>query len=209
MGESSAVVLVHGLWMTGFVDMAYLRRFLGRCGFRVHIFRYRTVQRSLAENAARLNDFLARLPEARVHLVGHSMGGLVIRRLFLDFPDQRPGRIVTLGTPHHASRAATAFGRRAPGRWMLGKGMQTLTQPLPPWPGGRDLGVLIGNVPYGLGRLTRSLPLPNDGTVALDEATLAGATDTVVLPVTHISMLFSRAVAEQTCQFLREGRFGH
>jgi pimeloyl-ACP methyl ester carboxylesterase len=207
MGERSAVVLVHGLWMTGTLDMAYLRRQLRRCGFKVYVFRYRTVRRSLAENAARLDDFLARLPESTVHLVGHSMGGLVIRKLLLDFPHQRPGRVVTLGTPHCASRAAAAFGRRAPGRWMLGKSLQALTEALPPWQGRRDFGVLIGDLPYGLGRLTRRLPLPNDGTVAVDEASLAGATDTITLPVTHISMLFSRAVARQTCRFLRHGRF--
>lgn len=207
MGEPSAVVLVHGLWMTGTLDMAYLRRQLRRCGFKVYVYRYRTVRRSLAENATQLNDFLARLPESTVHLVGHSMGGLLIRKLLLDFPDQRPGRIVTLGTPHGSSRAAAAFGRHAPGRWMLGKGMQALTEALPPWQGQHEFGVLIGDLPYGLGRMTRSLPLPNDGTVAVDEATLAGVTDTVTLPVTHISMLFSRAVARQTCQFLRHGQF--
>ncbi|MFA7558596.1 MAG: alpha/beta fold hydrolase [Hydrogenophaga sp.] len=211
MGEPSAVVLVHGLWMTGTLDMAYLRRQLRRCGFKVYVYRYRTVRRSLAENASRLNGFLARLPEPTVHLVGHSMGGRVIRKLFLDFPDQRPGRVVTLGAPHCASRAAAAFGRRAPGRWLLGKGLQALTGALPPWQGQREFGVLIGDLPYGLGRLTRRLPLPNDGTVAVDEATLADVADTVTLPVTHISMLFSGAVARQTCHFLRHGRFlsGH
>lgn len=203
----AAVVLVHGLWMTGTIDMAYLRRRMQACGFRVYTYRYRTVLRSLADNAGRLNRFLQHIPERTIHLVGHSMGGLVIRRLLLDFPVQRPGRIVTLGTPHHTSRAARRFGCCAPGRWMLGESMQALTEELPPWQGARELGLIVGNRPYGLGRLTRCLPLPNDGTVALDEALLAGVTDTLILPVTHISMLASQRVADQACHFLRHGRF--
>lgn len=201
------MVLVHGLWMTGTLDMAYLRRQLRQCGFEVYVFRYRTVRRDLAENAARLHEFLARLPETTVHLVGHSLGGLVIRKLFIDFPHQRPGRVVTLGTPHGGSRAAKTFERCVPGRWMLGKSLRALTEALPPWQGQRDFGLLIGNRPYGLGRLTGHLPLPNDGTVAVDEATLAGVADTIILPVTHLSMLVSRAVARQTCHFLRHGCF--
>jgi hypothetical protein len=53
------------------------------------------------------------------------------------------------------------------------------------------------------------LPGPHDGTVAVAETRLPGATDHVVLPVTHFSMLTSRAVADQVVAFLRRGRFEH
>ena len=38
-------------------------------------------------------------------------------------------------------------------------------------------------------------------------AVLAGASDHIVLPVTHLSMLWSREAAEQVVAYLRTGRF--
>ena len=75
------------------------------------------------------------------------------------------------------------------------------------WDGRRELGIVAGSVPLGMGRLLGSLALPHDGTVAVEETQLPGATDHIVLPVTHFSMLWSRAVADQVVAFLRRGRF--
>jgi hypothetical protein len=43
--------------------------------------------------------------------------------------------------------------------------------------------------------------------VAVSETALAGATDQIVLPVSHSSMVFSGVVVAQTVAFLRAGRF--
>jgi hypothetical protein len=53
------------------------------------------------------------------------------------------------------------------------------------------------------------MPVPHDGTVAVAETRIEGAADHLVLPVTHLSMLWSAAVADQAVHFLREGRFAH
>jgi hypothetical protein len=53
------------------------------------------------------------------------------------------------------------------------------------------------------------IPRPNDGTVAVSETMLDGMTDHVTLPVSHFGMLLSSAVARQTVNFLRHGRFQH
>ena len=86
------VVLVHGLWMNG-LEMRILRRRLQARGYRVYQFNYRTVGRDLQKNAERLNNYLRKYVEGEmVHLVAHSLGGLVVRCLLHDFPEQRPGR---------------------------------------------------------------------------------------------------------------------
>jgi triacylglycerol lipase len=61
----------------------------------------------------------------------------------------------------------------------------------------------------GAGELICDLPKPQDGTVAAKEAKLEGAADRIMLPVSHLSMLVSREVAEQVVSFLRNGRFQH
>lgn len=203
------VVLVHGLWLPGW-GMALLRRRVARCGFEARIFPYKTVMAGLRENAARLQVYLARFPaESTVHLIGYSLGGLVIRALFHDFPEQHAGRIVNLGSPHLGSHAAKRFGRWSLGRKLLGRSIGDLISGVhehwaaPP----REIGVIAGELSLGLGRLFPGLPQPNDGTVAVAETQLAGAADHITLPVSHVGMLVSSEVARQTCEFLRSGRF--
>ena len=62
-------------------------------------------------------------------------------------------------------------------------------------------------MPVGIGRVLTSLPLPNDGTVCLDETELPGATASLVLDVSHTGMLYSSAVAASVARFLELGRF--
>jgi hypothetical protein len=75
------------------------------------------------------------------------------------------------------------------------------------WNGARDLGVIAGDWPLGLGRLVGALDGPHDGAVTVAETRLAGATDHIVLPVSHSAMVLSSAVVRQTVGFLRDGRF--
>lgn len=192
--------------MTGF-EMTLIRLRLRRCGFRVYRFPYRSLRRGLAANGEALARFAAKVPGDTVHFVGHSLGGLLIRRMLADHPLPRLGRVVTLGTPHRGSRVACALAASPWGRRMLGLSRDALTPapdlPVPDYP----LGVIAGTVPVGIGRLFTRLPEPHDGTVCLDEARVEGAADYWLGRVSHTSMLFSAPVARQICHFLKEGRF--
>lgn len=200
------VVLVHGLWMSG-AEMFLLRRRLRSCGYRVCQFRYRTVRHDIAENARCLQNFLARIPGSQVHFVAHSLGGLVVRQLFHDFPDQRPGRIVTLGTPHNGSGTARHLARSNRWRRFLGASYTPLSGGVPAWQGERDLGSIAGTLSIGVAWFLKDLPKPNDGTVATCETRLSRMSDYFECPVTHSGLLFSRHVADQVCQFLETGHF--
>jgi hypothetical protein len=203
-----AVVLIPGLWIPAWSLWLQARR-LRRGGYVVHVFRWRTVRRDFSENALALQTFLATVESPTVHLVGYSLGGILIRALHHYFPAQRPGRRVTWGAPHAGSRAAARLARFALGRLILGRSIADLLANKPdgwtPPPAG--LGTLAGVFPCGLGALIARLPRPHDGVVALDETRCRSAVDSVTLKVSHYTMLWSRAVADQTCAFLCHGRF--
>jgi pimeloyl-ACP methyl ester carboxylesterase len=202
-------VLIHGLWMTG-VDMALLRQRLRRCGFKTIQFSYPTVRCNIVQNAQRLQRFVNKIDADIIHFVGHSLGGLVIRQFFHDFPKQRSGRIVTLGTPHTGSLVAQQFNRSLLGRMILGHSLDRgLLGDIPGWDGSREIGVVAGNLSVGIGRVIPGLPKPNDGTVAVAETLLNGMTDHVEVHVSHTALLFSREAASQTCTFLKTGHFDH
>ena len=186
-----------------------LRQRLAHCGFEVCSFSYPSVSQNLLQNAERLQRFLVRLERPVVHLVGHSLGGIVIRALFHQHPEQPPGRIVTLGSPHGGSYPASILVRTALGRKITGRSIQQLLAGMPAhWePVDRDIGVIVGDVGIGMGRLFLRLPRPNDGVVSTTEAKLPGATDSITLHVFHTAMVVSSRVAHQVCWFLKHGRF--
>lgn len=203
------VVLVHGLWLRRWYLLPLAWR-LQRCGYTVHRFGYPSAHASLREDAEQLNAFGDAIGGDTVHWVGHSMGGLVIQALFTYFPGQRPGRIVTLGTPHLGSVAARRVSRTIAGRVLMGPGSGELAEGLPrTWRAPeRDFGVVAGSRNLGLGRLVlRRPPGAGDGTVLVAETRLPGITDHLVLPVCHSGMLLSPAVARAACTFLARGRF--
>lgn len=203
------VILLHGLWV-GAWSLALFRQRLRRRGFAVTTVAYPSVAETFAQIAARVQRAAAAIDAEVVHWVGHSLGGLVIRAVFHHHPDQRPGRIVTLGTPHAGSETAALLARSAPGRRIVGRCLHELLCGVPAhWRApARDVGSIAGGRSLGVGRLLGAgLARPNDGTVAVAETMFPGVTDHLVLPATHTGLLLSAAAARQACQFLRHGRF--
>lgn len=203
------VVYVHGLWLSGRESLVLRRRLAREGGFRVHVFRYSSVQSSMSEITARLAAFVRELAPTTLHFVGHSLGGLVIYRFLERYPDQAPGRVVFLGTPSVASRAAVNAARM---RWaapLVGQCVaeELLTQRERSWDVPRELGIIAGTRPVGLGRFVARFDEASDGTIAVAETRLPGATDHIALPVSHLGMLLSARVAREACEFLAKGHF--
>lgn len=99
------VVLVHGMVDNRSV-FAVMRRSLRRRGFaQVCSWNYSPLVRDVQSAAVALGAHIERICQEtghdRVHVVGHSLGGLVARYLVQRLGgDQRIDSLVTLGTPH-------------------------------------------------------------------------------------------------------------
>lgn len=203
------VVLVHGLWMRGWV-MRWMGVRLNRCGFDVRYFSYPSMRSSLSQNASVLAHFAENIAAPRIHFIGHSLGGLLILQMLHEFPQNRIGRIILAGSPYSACRVATKLARRGLGRYILGRSMlQWLGQTLPSSNPAYDIGVIAGCKGIGGGRVISRLASPNDGVVAVEETRIAFARDQIVLDVNHSGMLLSAELARQACTFLRRGHFLH
>src|SRR5579871_4774308 len=204
-----AVVYVHGLWMSGGESLLLRRRLSQGFELEVHAFRYAAAASAMTEITGRLQRFVQGLRATRVHLVGHSLGGLVIYRFLERFPQQPPGRAVFLGTPSVASRAAVRAGHIRLVASLMGRSVaDELLRPRERrWAFERPLGIIAGTQPLGLGQILARFDEDCDGTIAVSETRLPGATDHITLPVSHLGMLVSARVARETGAFLRTGRF--
>ncbi len=203
-------MLVHGIWMTGF-EMALLGRRLRRQGLPPYRFAYSSLRSHPDHSAAALARFIQRLPEPTVHLVGHSMGGRVIERLLNQQAGntllERIGRVVTLGTPFGGSHVDRVLCRTRLSGLLVGQARAVLLNSVPEWRHTPPLGVIAGDHGLGIGLIMPGMPKPHDGTVALCETAIAGATDRLVVHAAHLPMLASHEVATQTAHFLHHGRF--
>jgi pimeloyl-ACP methyl ester carboxylesterase len=206
--EGPTVILLHGLWMTG-AEMLVLRRRLRAQGFRTRQFHYRMVTRSLDHNRRKLQKFITDQARYSVHLVGHSLGGVLALQTLQQFPELPVDRVVCLGSPLIDSAAGRRMLRFRVGQSVLGKTLPeaVVNQPLKEWSGRQPVGVIAGTLSAGMGRVIMTLAQPNDGLVTLEETCLPGIADHLALPVSHTGLVLSRQVAEQCGWFLRHGSF--
>jgi hypothetical protein len=75
------------------------------------------------------------------------------------------------------------------------------------WTHARELGIVAGTQPLGVGQLLANFDEDNDGTIAVSETRMPGMSAHIALPVSHLGMLMSARVAHETGLFLTEGRF--
>ncbi len=206
-GGAARVIVVHGLWMNG-LETTLLRQRLAAEGFSPQVFRYPSTQTDLGVVTASLAEFITAQGPG-VHLVGHSLGGLIVLETLQSRPELRVGRAVLLGSPVRGSSVARTLAAWPAGRALLGSlaSVELARHHQRRWQGPGELGVIAGTLAAGLGRIVTHLPGPSDGTVSVEETHIEGASAQLLLEVSHTGMLFSSAVASATAGFLRQGHF--
>jgi pimeloyl-ACP methyl ester carboxylesterase len=182
-------------------------------GFQADLFSYASVTETLNDVANKLADFVTSGGDTPIHLVGYSLGGVVVLRMLALRPDIDIDRVVCLGSPLCGSRAAFHLNQLDWGNFILGKTVSegVLDDAAHRWAKGvaetHEIGIIAGNVPIGFGRFVAGFDEANDGTIAISETRMPGAKDHLVLPVSHKGMLISRSVVDQTAAFLKRGEF--
>lgn len=186
------IILVHGLGRTP-LSMCGLAASLRHVGHHTRFFGYSPTLESVPRIVGRLTRLLSHLAPHPIGLVGHSLGGLLLRRALAAVPELRVRRLVLLGTPNPPARAAVIASRFAPFRWLT-----------------RDCGrflrsseaVQVPTVPYTLvagtaGPTGRWSPFgndANDGLVSVAEARIVPTDEPVLVPAMHTFLMDHPAV---------------
>ena len=199
------VFLIHGMGRTP-VSMLILAWRLRRAGYRVRLHGYVAAAEPLESITARLRERVeGRAGGGRYHLIGHSLGNVVIRDGFRRGYPTGLGRVVMLAPPNRPSELAGRLRGRRLFQGATGDSGQKLADPAfyagLPVPSA-EFGVLAGCRGHRFfgGR-------PNDGILAVEETRLDGMRDFAIVPHTHTFMMNGRDTFERCMRFLREGRF--
>ncbi|MEW8496633.1 MAG: alpha/beta hydrolase [Candidatus Thiodiazotropha taylori] len=209
-GKKEVVVVLHGLARSN-TAMWRLKQRLEEADFHVETIGYaslnRTSQQIIQEISQQIND-CCRSISNRVHFVGHSLGGLLIRAYLVDSRPDNLGRVVLIGTPNRGSEIADyANGKwwghlAGPAALSLGTTKESFpnTLPEPDYP----VGVIAGVRSSDNDEL---IPGLDDGLVSVESTKLDKMQDFMVVPSGHSMMRYNNQVADQTIHFLRMGRF--
>lgn len=193
-------LLTHGMGRSP-LSFWPLARQLRRAGIQTSTFGYAVSLQAFADVQARLSQRITQLAHQGDYiLIGHSLGGVLIRAAVASLPANTPGprHIFLLGSPTRPSRLAQRLASNPLYR--------TIT---------RDCGQLLGSAERmagigmptcpvtgiagtkGLsGRLSPFGQEPNDGIVSLSEVSADWLTDQVTVPVIHSWLPASDLVAQ-------------
>ena len=192
-----SVVLVHGLAGHGLVMFPLARALRGHFA-QVNTWVYSSLWSRIEKHGQALAASLRQLDDGergRIHLVTHSLGGIISRLALAEYLPRQLGRVLMLSPPnrgsHLATRAAPYLGRLFPPIAQLCDDSGSFVASLPPLAGG-ELGIIAAS---------------HDLLVREDSTHLAGEADHITLPGRHVSLLWSGATAEQVRHFLLHGRF--
>jgi pimeloyl-ACP methyl ester carboxylesterase len=208
---TETAILLHGIGRTR-LSMRPLERALAAAGYGTENLTYPSRRLSIPAIADWLAPRLLELwrRSTRVHLVTHSMGGLVAAQYLAGHGDrEKTGRVVMLAPPLMGSEVADALHHLPPYHWLFGPAGQELMtsariDPMRPY---YEFGIIAGTSGglYPLGRaFIRGL---HDGRVAVERTKHPGMADHLVVAASHSFIMRKPEVQRQIQHFLEEGHF--
>ncbi len=208
------VILLHGLARTS-ASMSDMQSALIDSGFFVAKIDYPSRKKTVQELAKpAINKGLATCAlqgASVVHVVTHSMGGILFRQYVGEHGADAFARTVMLAPPNHGSEAVDSL-KEIPGfQWLNGPaGLQLGTDenslPLALGPANSDVAIIAGTFSINI-VLSTYLPDPDDGKVSVASTRLDGMCAHLQKDVSHPYIMKDEAVIKEVINYLSAGKF--
>lgn len=197
------VVILHGLGrsMASMKKMAWVAEV---AGFKPVLVDYPSTDKSIDHLVEEILPNLP-APTPKLNFIGHSLGGILAKRLAKRLPAEQRGRIVQIGAPNFGSEIAARAS-------VFGPIMGPVLAELEPHSGddddGLEIGAIAGTAAHPAYGLITGIEGENDGKVCVRSAWgNAPADRRVAYPVAHSLMTNDQRVIGAAIIFLRTGTF--
>ena len=210
---NEGVIVLHGFAKKP-ASMETMAYFLEREGYTVHQVAYPSIKQEWKSVKAlvykQIDDIIAKTFYKKVHFVGYSLGGLLIRG-YLNEHEQikNIGHVVTIGSPNKGTKFVDYYKDT----WwfkflgeiplmLSSKGSPFLSSLKPPY---YKLGVIAGN--FNIFFQEHVLPGKDDGLVQVESTKVDGMRDFIIINTVHGWLRHNKKVIRQTIHFLHHGHF--
>lgn len=211
---TECIVLLHGFGRSSFS--------LGRINSNLLENGYKTIPidyPSRKYNAYQLVDNFI-LPQikneaqncTKIHFVGYSLGGILIRHILANHRPENLGRVVYIGSPHQGVDIVEQFGHHSWFSAIFGPavadlGLSSSFLRSLPQKADYEAGVISGNFSANPFTSLFLIPGEDDGTVSVESTKIMGMKDHIVVPSTHTLLLYNDRVIEEVENFISHGYF--
>jgi len=199
---NETVIILHGLGRRG-ASMRKLAAAIEAAGFQSLVLDYPSTSHAIDALTDGLFEQLP--PEGRLHFVGHSLGGILSKKLAKRLPPARRGRVVQIGAPNFGSELAA---RASVFSKVMGPALADLQPHEGEDDGMLDIGAIGGTAALAAYSLITGIDGENDGKVSLRSAFgHAPEGKKLALPVSHSLMMQDNRVIKAVITFLETGQF--
>ncbi len=213
-GKTEYVLILHGLGRTRF-SMRKVAKYLEERGYKTMNISYPSTAEPIPviadTHVKQAIETCIKQGAVKVHVVTHSLGGIVIRQYLQNNSLPAGSRVVMLGPPNKGSEVADFLMDFFLYRWVMGDAGQSLGTSEDSYvnmlgPVDEEIGVIAGTRTVDpISSLL--IPGPDDGKVSVESTMLDEMTDFICIPKSHPFMASSRSIMHQIEYFLENGKF--
>jgi len=211
--KNELVILLHGILNSNKM-LKGMEQFLASHGFEVLNIDYPSTKYSIEGSMSFVKTLLdqKKLQQfEKIHFVSFSMGGIITRALLNKYQIANLGKVVFIGTPHLGSEVADFVVKIKLLAKIFGPAIYQLacnredTQKIMGKPYYK-FGCIAGNKSFDpLGAYL--IKQPSDGRVSLQSSMLHGSKNSVILPFSHLMLIYRKKVWEHVLSFILHGKF--
>ncbi|MDE0151278.1 MAG: alpha/beta hydrolase [Bdellovibrionales bacterium] len=212
-GGEESVIVVHGFARRA-RSMNQIATAVHQAGYEVRNVDYDSINKNLndikEEIYSKFDQYIFENPGKKIHFIGHSLGGLLVRAYLAENKLDNLGVVILMGTPNKGTQLVNQYEDKWYFSWLgpvipeLGVGNSQFLDALqmPDY----TVGVIAGSKPYSR-RSAKYLEGDHDGLVTVESAKLEGMHDFIEIEVNHSRMKRDPIVIEQVIYFLENSQF--
>ena len=195
--------------------MDLMERALSEAGYKVLNVDYPSRSASVSESGevvvGKAVEDCQRAGAAKIHIVTHSLGGILVRSYLSQHTITNLGHVVMLSPPNQGSEVVDTLGSLRIFKLINGiagseLGTGTNSTPNQLGPATFTVGIIAGDrsINWINSAMIRG---SDDGKVSVEHTKLEGMTDHIVIHATHPFLMRNKTSIRQTIHFLRNGQF--